>query len=129
VVFFQLLTQSDRYIERVAMRIQEGTFAGARLETEHLNLLFASDSPQGFDADVRVAFFNSLANISFAIAPENQMRRRLNEPHDGAAASYIRWAASAEWEGGGGREQLPGITEYLRVRLNSDGGVTCRQHR
>lgn len=129
IIFFQILTQHGGQIDRAAMTSEEGVFAGARMETAHLERLFQDVAPEKFAGSADVSFLNGLLGISFELSPENLMRSRLNEAHDQVLASYLRWSARGEWRAGRIQGPAYGITEYIRIRPATNGGVSCGQHR
>ena len=125
VLFFQILIQAGRSVERVAVFSEGGRYIGTRLGENYLDTLFTAEAPEQFAGEVGISFFEGQAQLAIGLAPDKLMRQRTNEAHDRRLASYLRWATIAEWGRGDGRRQLAGITEYLRVRLNPDGGVHC----
>lgn len=124
VTLFQILTQQGHYIERVALITPEGRFVGTAIDTTYLTTLFQTRHLGEFNDKVCVSFLNQLATVSFKIAPENLMRNRLNESHDDVNVSYLRWSTTADYHAGRTHQSLYGITEYIRFRPVTYGGIS-----
>jgi hypothetical protein len=116
VVFFQILTQYGRLIERVALLTEDGVFTGTALETNYLNTLFLAEQPEWINDVATVAFLYRQFHMFFDVAPANLMRSRIGEDHGRTRASYLRWSATATLEMGCGTQPLHGISEYIRIR-------------
>ena len=116
VVFFQILTQRGRLIQRVAMVTEEGRYTGTAMETTYLDTLFPAGHSETFNDLASVSFLSRQFQLRFEISPENLMRGRLSEVHDNISASYLRWSAAATLQSGCGNQPLHGISEYIRIR-------------
>ncbi len=116
MVFFQILTQSGRAIERVGLLMENGRFSGSRLHSNYLNTLFQDTAPETFNDTMNVAFFEQQAQLSFEVTPDRLMRSRLNETVNQQNASYLRWSAVGSYSAGRNSQPVYGITEYIRIR-------------
>jgi hypothetical protein len=116
VVFFQILTQHGRLIERIAMVTEDGRFTGTILKTNYLDTLFPADHPEKFNDVVSVSFLNCQFEVAFDLSRSNLMRSRLGEVQDQVSASYLRWSAASTLQNGCGPQPLHGISEYIRIR-------------
>ncbi len=128
VVFFQILTQNGQLIERVAMMNSEGRFTGTAVETSYLDTLFQTDRPEEFDSSARVSFLNQCFQLEFDVSPLSLMRSRIDEEHNRNLASYLRWSATATFQGGCGPQSLHGISEYIRIRPAMYGSLSKSKH-
>ncbi len=122
MVFFHILTQKGRLIERVALLTTEGRYEGTALTTTHLDTLFQARHPELYAGQASVSFFHKQCQVTFDISPACIMRKRLGEVHDGKLAGYLRWSAQASLYLGSGSDAgcagspLHGISEYIRIR-------------
>jgi hypothetical protein len=114
VIFFKLLTQRGREIERAAILTRHGRYAGTALQSTHLKTLFQTPAVQAVETPVTVQFCDGQM-LSFCAAPEHVMRSRVGESHQGVEASYWRWAVSAEMCSAA-TQPLWGISEQLQIR-------------
>lgn len=116
VVFFQILTQRGRRIERVALLDRAGRYGGTMLQTAYLDQLLQTRQPATFETVVKVSFLKRRCALEFALAPDALMRRRIDEAQDDHMASYLRWHSVAQLAGWEADGPLQGVTEYLRLR-------------
>ena len=116
VVFFQILTQTGKQIERVAMLNDEGRFTGTTVKTDHLGTLYQADRLEALWTKASVSFLNQCFQLELHISPENLMRSHLDEEHGDNMASYLRWMAEGDLLAGNIHEPLYGVIEYLRLR-------------
>lgn len=115
VVFFQILTQSGQFIERVALVTAEGRFAGIAVDVSHLPPLWTAIQPEQFQGDATVSFLRHQLQLEFPLSPRQLMRSRLQEEHDGRTISYLRWGTTARLAKLEGKGKLQGVAEYLRI--------------
>ena len=128
VVFFHILTQNGQSIERAAVITSTGRFTDTTLDTTHLKMLYQTNAPKDFSDTITVSFLNEALQTQFEVTQKNIMRSRLNENHNHTQASYLRWAASAEYQAGRTQQSLYGITEYIRFRPAIYEGLSHTEH-
>ena len=116
VVFFLILTQRGRLVERVALLNGEGRYMGTAMKSGYLSTLFQANRLEEFDANVDVSFLSNFLQLEFEVSPTNLMRSRINEELNQNMASYVRWSAAASLQAGCGSRPLHGISEYIRIR-------------
>jgi len=120
VVFFQLLTQWGEWIERVGVwvegeGVENGRWAGARLETDYLQLMMAQERPEAVGASMRVGIPALHSQLTFALNPAQLMRNRSGERVGNNEASYARWGVQGAYVDGRGERWLFGIAEMLHI--------------
>jgi hypothetical protein len=116
VVFFQILTQRGRLIERIAMVTEDGCFAGTALQTDFLETLFPAEHPDKFNDVVSVSFLGQQFLVVFDLSPTKLMRSRLGVEHSSFQANYLRWMAEGDCLAGNIQKHFYGVTEYIRFR-------------
>ena len=129
VIFFQILTQHGRMIQRVAMLTNEGRFTGTVLESNYLDMLLSSDDLGASTGPIVVSFLGGSRQLEFTLSSTNIMRSRLNETHGQKTITYLRWAGNALCQGACDRQPLYGISEYIRVRPVGYEKLSQREHR
>jgi hypothetical protein len=128
VVFFQILTQTGKQIERVALLNDEGRYVGTAVNADYLDTLFQADSPETFAVTPSISFLNGCFQLELGISPENLMRSRIGEKHNQNSASYLRWAAAGTLQSSCGHQPLHGISEYIRIRPAIYGSLSKPKH-
>lgn len=77
---------------------------------------------------VGVFFLNQFFRVEFIVSPSKLMRSRIDEEHNRNLASYLRWSATATFQGGCGPQSLRGISEYIRIRPAIYGSLSKSKH-
>ena len=127
-VFFQIRTQRGQLIQRVGVTTAEGRFTDASLDSEFLNTLSNTASPEEYSDNVAVNFFGKNLRLEFAISPTRLMRQRINEALGNKAVSYLRWATTGTYQDACARHDVYGISEYIRVRPGTYGSLPEPEH-
>jgi hypothetical protein len=128
-VFFQIRTQRGHLIQRVGVTTADGRFTDASLDSEFLNTLSNTASPEEYSDDVAVNFFSKNLQLEFAVSPTRLMRQRINEPLRNRTVSYLRWATTGIYQDACARHDVYGISEYIRVRPGSYESLPEPEHR
>lgn len=115
VIFFKIVTQDKQIIDRFLLIGKDGIITDDKFMVSHLHELRASRCVEDTKTVVQLTS-ELIADARFQLNPINLMRQRVGEQLDGFEATYLRWASTVEIEG----EELVGITEYIRIRRDSE---------
>lgn len=117
VIFFKILTQNRKVVDRSLIIDKNKIVLNSDFQTGRLNSLSKKMFPDEQRSVSEIYFPKNRLKLKFFTSEHNIMRKRLKEKYADFKATYIRWSSLGKLYSSGKSIKMPGITEYLRIRI------------